>query len=112
MASDRVVIKLEDCASSVAKELQPRSDTARAECAVAAECLARHGLENRHIAPRRGWSKWAGKQRIQQFPGSVFADIRILVLKAVRPRSAGPPLWNASGATLLAPGWNHGGGLR
>ena len=112
MASDHVVIKLDDCASNVAKELRPRSDTAHAECAVAAECLARHGPENRHIVPRRSWSKWAGKQRIQQLPGSVFAHIRNLVLKAVRPRSAGPPMWNASRATLLAPGWNHGGGLR
>src|SRR5208282_6401615 len=112
MASDPVVIKLEDCASNVAKELQPRGDTAHTECAVAAECLARHGPEKRHIAQRRSWIKWAGKQRIQQFPGSVFAHIRNLVLKAVRQRSAGPPLWNASWATLLAPGWNHGGGLR
>lgn len=112
MTSDRVVIKREDCASNVAKELQPRGDTVHAECVVAAEFLARHGPENGPIAPRRSWSKWAGKRRIQQFPGSVFAHIRNLVLKAVRPRSAGPPRWNASRATLQAPGKNHGGGLR
>ena len=112
MASDRVVIDLEIRASEVAKEQQPQGHTAHAECAVAAECLARHGLENRHIAPRRSWSKWYGEQRIQEFPGSVFARIRNLVLKVVRSRSAGPPRWHASRATLLAPGWNHGGGLR
>jgi hypothetical protein len=109
MTSDHVVVKPEDCARNVAKEQQPRGDTVHTGCAVAAELLARHGPESRHIAQRRSWIKWAGKQRIQQFPGSVFAHIRNLVLKAVRPRSAGPPLRNASRATLLAPGRNHGG---
>ena len=112
MASDRVVIDLEVRASEVAKELQPQSDTAHAECAVTAECLARHGLENTHIALRRRWIKWDGERRIQGFTGSVFALIRKLVLEAVGPRSAGPPLWHAPPATPLAPGWNHGGGLR
>jgi len=111
MTSDRVVINLEDFAGNVAKELQPRGDTAHTECTVAAELLARHGPENRHIAQRRSSIKWAGKQRIQQFPGSVFAHIRKLGLEAVRPTSAEPP-WHASPATPLAPGWNHGGGLR
>jgi hypothetical protein len=112
MASDRVVIDLEVRASEVAKELQPQSDTAHAECAVTAECLARHGLENAHLALRHRWIMWDGKRWVQDSTGSVFALIRKLVLEAVGPRSAGPPLWNASRATLLAPGWNHGGGLR
>jgi hypothetical protein len=112
MASDRVVIDLEVRASEVAKELQPQRDTAYAECAVTAECLARYGLENTHIALRRRWIKWDGERRIQGFAGSVFALIRKLVLEAVGPRSAGPPLWHAPPATPLAPGWNHGGGLR
>jgi hypothetical protein len=109
MTSGHVVISLEDCASNVAKELQPRGDTAHTECAVAAELLARHGPENGPIAPRRRWIKWDNERRIQEFPGSVFAHIRNLVLKAARPRSAGPTLWHASPATPLAPGWNHGG---
>jgi hypothetical protein len=109
MTSDHVVIKIEDGASNVAKELQPRGDTVHTECAVAAEFLARHGPENRHITPRPRWIKCDGERRIQESRGSVFAHIRKLVLEAVRPTSAGPPLWHASPATLLAPGRNHGG---
>jgi hypothetical protein len=112
MTSDHVVISLENCASNVAKELQARGNTVRAEAAVASEFLARHGPEKRHIAPRPRWIKWDGERRILEFPGSVFARIRKLVLEAVRLRSAGLPPWHASPATLLAPGWNHGGGLR
>ena len=112
MASDPVAIKLEDCASNVAKELQPHGDTAGSEGVVASASQVRHGPENRHIAPRLRWIKWDGERRILESTGSVFALIRKLVLEAVGPRSAGPPLWHAPPATPLAPGWNHSGGLR
>ena len=112
MTSDRVAISPEDCAGNVAKELQPCGDTTRSEGVVASAFQVRHRPENRHIDLRRRWIKWDGERRIQEFTGSVFALIRKLVIEAVRPRSAGPPLSHASPATLLAPGWNHGGGLR
>ena len=110
MTSDHVVISLEDCAGNAAKELQLRGDTVRAEAAVASEFLARHGPENRHIAPRRRWIKWCGERRILESPGCVFALIRKLVLAAEtkeRRDSVACITGDAAGARL-----DVGGGLR
>src|SRR5271154_5670839 len=83
MASDRVVINLEDRARQVAKKPSPRSDMARSKDAVASAFLAPQRLKYTHIAPRCRWTEWSGERRIQEFPGSVFALIRKFVLRMV-----------------------------
>ncbi len=67
MASDRVVIELEDRARQVAKEPPPRGDAAPSEDAVASALLAHQGPEYRHIAPQCRWIKWGGKRRVSGF---------------------------------------------
>jgi hypothetical protein len=84
MASDRVVINVENRARQVAKEKSPRGDIARSEDAVASAFLARQGPEYRRIGPRCRWIKWGRKRRFQDFTGSAFALIRKFVLQAVR----------------------------
>jgi hypothetical protein len=112
MASDRVVINLEDRARQIAKETSPRGDAAPSEDAMALAFVQRYGAEYRYVAPWHRWIMWDGKRWVQDSTGSVIALIRKLVLEAMRPWNAKPPLWHAPPPMLLAPGWNQGVDLR
>ena len=76
MASDRVVINLEDRARQVAKETSPRGDTTPSEDATALAFIERYGDEYRYVAPWHRRLNWARKRGIQDFTGSVFALIK------------------------------------
>jgi putative DNA primase/helicase len=83
MASDRVVINLEERARQVAREPSPRGDAAPSEDAMALAFVQRYGTEYRYVAPWHRWIMWDGKRWVQDSTGSVFALIRKLVHEAV-----------------------------
>src|SRR5271156_1730646 len=83
MASDRVVINLEERARQAAREASPRGDAAPSKDAMALAFVQRYGAEYRYVAPRCRWTKWSRKRWLQDFTGSVFALIRKFVLQAV-----------------------------
>jgi putative DNA primase/helicase len=83
MASDRVVINLEDRARQVAREASPRGDAAPSEDAMALAFVQRYGVEYRYVAPWHRWITWDGKRWVQDSTGSVFALIRKIVYEAV-----------------------------
>ena len=82
MASDRVVINLEDRARQVARGASPRSEIARSEDARARAFVHRYGAEYRYVAPRHRWIMWDCKRSIQDSTGNLFALIRKFVLLA------------------------------
>src|SRR5208283_1856601 len=83
MASDRVVINLDERARQVAREPSPRGDTAPSEDAMALAFVQRYGAEYRYVAPWHRWIMWNGKRWVQDSTGSVFALIRKLIHEAV-----------------------------
>src|SRR5208283_2428923 len=83
MASDRVVINLDQRARKGGDGLLPGDGSAPSEDAMASAFVARFGHEYRYVAPWHRWITWDGKRWVQDSTGSVFALIRKIVYEAV-----------------------------
>jgi hypothetical protein len=83
MASDRVVMNLDQRARKGGDGLLPGDGSAPSEDAMASAFVQRYGAEYRYVAPWHHWIMWDGKRWVQDSTGSVFALIRKLVHEAV-----------------------------
>src|SRR5208282_5561024 len=83
MASDGVVINLEDLDRRVAREASPRGDSAPSEDTMAQAFAERYGAECGYVWPWHHRVTRTRKRWTQDSTGNVFALIRKLVLLAV-----------------------------
>ena len=83
MATEGIVVSLEERARHPPRELPSTEDSARSEDAMALAFVARYGRDFRYVAPWHRWIRWDGKRWIPDSTGRVFALIRSLVREAV-----------------------------